>query len=123
MVKELLIVDDQPGIRLLLQDILTSEGYEVTVATTGKEALDYIIDQTFDLIILDYKLPILDGKELLQQLEKRKMTTPAILMSGLAEDIDKEAQQFSMVQEVLAKPFNVEDITKIVSRLLQKNAS
>src|SRR5690625_527709 len=61
MQKEILVVDDQPGIRLLLTDIFENDGYKVNTAETGQEALDKIYKNFFDLIILDYKLPILDG--------------------------------------------------------------
>ncbi|MGY0691165.1 response regulator [Virgibacillus sp. FSP13] len=118
MRREILIVDDQPGIRLLLQEVFTNEGYQVETANTGKEALEKLHSNTFDLIMLDYKLPIVDGAEVLQRLDKQGVTTPAILMSGLAEEVVKESQNFSMVREVIAKPFNIQDICSTVKILL-----
>ncbi|WP_339226496.1 response regulator [Oceanobacillus sp. FSL K6-2867] len=110
MPKEILVVDDQPGIRLLLTDILTSEGHQVTLASTGKEALDKIHQASFDLIILDYKLPIIDGKEVLNQLENEKVKTPVIVMSGMAESISGEMETRRIVRCTIAKPFNVMDL-------------
>ncbi|WP_188456877.1 response regulator [Virgibacillus oceani] len=119
MKKEILVVDDQPGIRLLLHEIFTSEGYKVTTAKTGKEALDKIHNNPFDLIMLDYKLPIIDGSQVLHQMEQEEIAIPAILMSGLAEDIIREKDKFSIVKEILAKPFNILDVCTLVKKLLK----
>lgn len=118
MTKEILVVDDQPGIRMLLTDILTNEGYQVSAAKTGKEALDKVYLKAFDLIILDYKLPIIDGMQVVQQMEHDKMEVPIILMSGLTEELIKESKKYHMVKKVIAKPFNVLDIQQFTNTLL-----
>ncbi|GAB3044762.1 response regulator [Virgibacillus ainsalahensis] len=107
MGKEILVVDDQPGIRLLLTDLLSNEGYHITTASTGKEAVDYANSNTFDLLIIDYKLPVLDGSEVLQKLEENKMKLPVIVISGLVETIDQELQQYNNVKAVIGKPFDI----------------
>ncbi len=117
MPKEILVVDDQPGIRLLLTDILTSEGHRVTIASTGKEALDKIHQASFDLIILDYKLPIIDGGEVLNQLENEEIKTPVIVMSGMAESIIGEMETRRIVKNTIAKPFNVMDLCARVKEI------
>ncbi|WP_164667557.1 response regulator [Virgibacillus doumboii] len=118
MKKEILVVDDQPGIRLLLQEIFTNEGYQVTAVETGKEALDTIYNGSYDLVMLDYKLPVVDGIQVIQQLEHDNFTTPLIVMSGLAEDIVKELKAYSLVKKVLAKPFNVQEMCTLTKKLL-----
>ncbi|WP_249869344.1 response regulator [Oceanobacillus saliphilus] len=118
MPKEILVVDDQPGIRLLLTDILTSEGYQVSLASTGKEAIDKINKHTYDLIILDYKLPIIDGKEVLEILERDKKEISVILMSGMAETIKQEVEKIKMVRRIVAKPFNIKDFCAHVEEIL-----
>lgn len=115
--QRILVVDDQPGIRLLLQEILVNEGYHVTTAQTGKEALDTIKGGSFDLLMLDYKLPIVDGIQVLQQLERDNVVITTIVMSGLAEDIIKELESFYSVKKVLAKPFNVQDIYSVTESI------
>lgn len=117
MPKEILVVDDQPGIRLLLTDILTSEGHRVTIASTGKEALDKIHQASFDLIILDYKLPIIDGGEVLNQLENEEIKIPVIVMSGMAESIIGEMETRRIVKNTIAKPFNVMDLCARVKEI------
>ncbi|MFB4169839.1 response regulator [Virgibacillus sp. JSM 102003] len=118
MKKEILVVDDQPGIRLLLQEIFTNDGYHVTMAKTGKEALDILYNSSFDLLMLDYKLPVVDGVQVIQKLEHDKVEIPVILMSGLSEEILEESQQFELVKKVLAKPFNVQDVSNFTKGLI-----
>ncbi|GAA0605486.1 sporulation initiation phosphotransferase Spo0F [Virgibacillus siamensis] len=118
MTREILVVDDQPGIRLLLQEVFTNEGYHVTTVTTGKEALDRLFSKKFDLIMLDYKLPVVDGIEVLREMKDGDISTPAIIMSGLPEDISTEAEQLSPVKKVLAKPFNVQEVCDYTKSLL-----
>jgi|SRR5690625_1583507 len=118
MKSEILVVDDQPGIRLLLSDVFTSKGYQVTVAQTGKEALDKIYKQPFDLIMLDYRLPIINGQEIIEQMEHDKISIPIILMSGLFEGVQKESIQDNMIIEFIAKPFNIKDVCKMVRSML-----
>lgn len=117
--KGILVVDDQPGIRLLLTDILENEGYEVKTATNGKEALHILEESTdLDLLILDYKLPIIDGREVLQAIEEKNMQIPAIIISGLAEDMVEEAENYPFVQLIVQKPFNIKDVTAHVKGIL-----
>lgn len=118
MKHKLLIVDDQPGIRMLLSDILQSEGYEVEEAQTGKEAIDKANQTTYDLIILDYKLPVVDGAQFIEYLTKNHINSPIILMSGLVENISKEIKEKDIVKEIIAKPFDVNDFCSIVQRIL-----
>lgn len=121
MKSKLLIVDDQPGIRLLLSDILKNEGYLVEVAKTGKEAVLKVEQDAYDLIMLDYKLPIVDGKQFITHLEANKITIPIILMSGLIENIDNTTKESPLVKKVVAKPFNVQDICETVRTILRTN--
>ncbi|ALX49869.1 response regulator [Lentibacillus amyloliquefaciens] len=118
MTKEILVVDDQPAIRMLLQEVLKGEGYEVALAETGKEALDKVYAGSYDLLILDYKLPVVDGVQVLRQLENDQVPLPAIVMSGLAEEVRTESLQFNLVKEVFAKPFNIQEISGFVQKVI-----
>lgn len=115
---QILIVDDQPGIRLLLTDVFTNEGYVIFTAKTGQEALDKIYKHEFDLIILDDRLPIISGQEVLQQMKDDQLHIPVIMMSGLIEDLRKEITKYDMVIEAVAKPFNIKDVRTLVNLTL-----
>lgn len=115
---EILIVDDQPGIRLLLKDVFTNEGYDVMLAHTGIEALEKIYGHSFDLVMLDYRLPLLNGDEILQQMINKKIIVPVILMSGLIENIPGDFNEENMPVEIVAKPFNLKEIIKLVKSMI-----
>ncbi|HLQ71211.1 MAG TPA: response regulator [Bacillota bacterium] len=118
MKNRILVVDDQPGIRLLLNDILTSEGYHVTTAKTGKEVYEHLDANRFDLLILDYKLPIMNGIEVLQQIERAGIRVPVIIITGVKETVQNDMQVIDLDIELLAKPFNVEDVCALVEKML-----
>lgn len=115
----ILIADDQPGILLLLKEILEAEGYEVTTVKTGKEALQATQSNEYHLIILDYRLPIINGMEIVKKLDQSEMMTPIIMMSGLLEHIMHEMEQYEQIVATLAKPF---DIAKAIELVKEKIA-
>lgn len=118
MQKDILVVDDHPGIQLLLTDILESAGYRVVTAETGTEALEKVHAQAFDLLILDYKLPVLDGREVLARLEQQEMQVPVILISGLVEEMKMDEQNNGLLKGVLAKPFDVQAVSDMIEGVL-----
>lgn len=114
MGRDILVVDDEPGIRLLLTDVFNSEGYDVVTAKTGVEALKKINEKPFDLIILDCQLPILNGLEVAQQLENNQQTIPIIMMSGLPELLTNDLLTYDAIKKVVPKPFNIKDMIYFV---------
>lgn len=86
--KRLLIVDDEPPVRELLQCYFTARGYSVICASTGEEALRIAREHLVHLILLDYLLPDFDGLELIQRLRKVKSLRPVILMTGFGDDTE-----------------------------------
>lgn len=114
----ILIVDDHPGICLLLSEVFTQQSYTVKIATTGQEALDKISNHTFDLILLDNNLPIYDGMEVIRRLDRPDFSVPTVVMSGLPEKIEEKVSRFSFVKKVISKPFNIDDIQTLVTETL-----
>ena len=84
---KILIVDDEAGIRRILRDILELEKYQITEATNGVEALVKVKKEKFDLIILDIKMPQMDGMDVLDRIQVLIPEVPVIMISGHA-DID-----------------------------------
>lgn len=116
--KKILIVDDQVGIRMLLEEVLRSEGVKVTSAETGKQALEMIQKEKPDLMLLDYKLPMMSGAELLEELDKKSLAIPAIMMSGLSPDEVKRNIHSDSVKAVLAKPFDIDEVRELIDKIL-----
>ena len=117
MKKNLLIVDDQPGIRLLLMDIFKNEGYHVETAKTGKEAFEKISTNTFDLMMLDYRLPIMDAQQVIEKMKQEQIVVPVIIMTGLIEEMDEQFKKETDMLKVVAKPFDVGDICTLAEQL------
>src|SRR5699024_543277 len=107
---KILIVDDQPGIRLLLSEVLEQEGYNVFTAETGPETLEKLQGLKVDLIILDYQLPVIDGLSIVRILDKRNCPIPVILMSGLPECLPVDPMEYENIVKSIAKPFDIEEI-------------
>ncbi|MGI8316591.1 response regulator [Halobacillus mangrovi] len=114
MANKILIVDDQAGIRLLLEEILKSEGYETVSAKTGKQALEIMEEQDLDLVIMDYNLPVMHGKDVLRELDDRDYQSPILIITGLSKtQIEKEVD-YSFVREVIPKPFDIHKMKDLV---------
>jgi len=107
--KNLLIVDDEPAIRRFLRVTLTSQGYAVSEAASGQEALEKAVSARPDIIILDIGLPDIDGVEVTRLL--RKWTnTPIIILSVRDSEGDKIAALDAGADDYLTKPFNVGEL-------------
>lgn len=121
---KVLIVDDQYGIRILLQEVLSKEGYVVFQAENGQTALDIIAKEKPDLVLLDMKIPGMDGLEILRRLRFIEPDTKVIMMTAYGElDLMKEATALGVVIH-FTKPFDIEELKAAVrAQLLPKNKS
>ena len=119
--KKILIVDDDPVTLKMLEKFLLSAGYWVAKATNGKEAL-YIADDFLpDLIILDIVMPVMDGTEAMERLEKNPRTKniPVMFLSSLITKKD-ELGKFARNRRFLAKPIDRDKMLIEVERGLEK---
>jgi CheY-like chemotaxis protein len=119
----ILVVDDQPDIRQLVALVLTEEGHDVSTARDGAEGLRLLEGgPPYDLIVSDLRMPNLDGPSLYLELGRRWPDgRPHLLfMSGFVE----APQYAGFLQEakipVLLKPFNVDDLLRMVAEILQQ---
>src|SRR5687767_5340739 len=78
----ILVVDDETGIREAIKMTLEYEGYKVDEARSGSEGLDKASRVPYDAILLDIKMPVLDGIEVLENLKDQKITSPVVMVSG-----------------------------------------
>lgn len=82
MKNRLLIVDDEEGIRLLYKEELEEEGYDTEIASSGEEALEKLKNTKVDLVLLDIKMPGMDGVEVLRRVKEKWKTLPVILCTA-----------------------------------------
>ena len=119
---KILIVEDEPLIAALLTDMLSAEGHEVEAVGTGQAALEKVAGRTYDLIVSDLRMPVLDGPGLYRALERAHgdMVSRIIFVTGSA--LDPVNEQF--LQETrapwLAKPFSIADLTRFIQQALRR---
>jgi DNA-binding response OmpR family regulator len=120
----ILIVDDDGGIRAVLAEVLSHLGYQVQEAPDGlfvSRAL-HASPFSFDLVVLDWKMPGLDGLAVLQQLRTSAPETRVILISSAADDQLRREALSQGAFEVLRKPMHLETLVSLVETALQRRA-
>jgi two-component system response regulator (stage 0 sporulation protein F) len=114
MKEKILIVDDQFGIRLLLNEVLQKEGYQTFQAANGVQALDIVTKHSPDLVLLDMKIPGMDGIEILKRMKVIDQDIRVIIMTAYGElDMIQEAKDLGALTH-FAKPFDIDDIRTAV---------
>lgn len=116
--KKILIVDDQFGIRVLLDEVFRKEGYATLQASNGKQALELVDQEDPDLVILDMKIPGMDGLEILRRIKILKQQTQVIMITAYGElDLIQEAMNLGALTH-FTKPFDIDELKKIVGSYL-----
>lgn len=116
--KSILIVDDQPGIRMLLEEVFSTEGFRTLTAGSGKEALRVFDAERPDLVLLDMKIPGMDGIEILKRMKQECEKVQVVMMTAYGElDLIEEAKTWGAVRH-FTKPFDVFELRETVKKLL-----
>lgn len=117
--KKVLIVDDQNGIRILLMEVFSSEGYKTYQAANGKLALDIVRSDAPDLVLLDMKIPGMDGLEILKHIKDVNPAIKVIMMTAYGElDMIKEATELGALMH-FTKPFDIDEMRQAVNMQLK----
>lgn len=118
-----LIVEDEPAQRDILAYNLESEGYQVTRAENGEEALILIKEETPDLIVLDWMLPNVSGIEVCRQLKTRQetRTVPIIMLSARSEEVDRVRGLETGADDYVVKPYSVGELMARVRLQLRRS--
>lgn len=111
-----LVVEDDPAVRELLDDVLDEIDYEVIPASDGVAALKVMQSLRIDLITLDLDLPGLSGGEFLNVIQAREMMLPPVVL--ITSDAPVSRELHTKVQAVLHKPFDVDELIDIIRRIL-----
>jgi DNA-binding response OmpR family regulator len=110
--KNVLIVDDDKSITTVYKMMLEEQGYNVHTASSGKEAIS-LTEASYDLIILDIKLPDITGDEMANVLKERRMADNIVLMTGFPELRDCIDMLGVGIQEILIKPIAPDEILRV----------
>ncbi len=119
MPKTLLVVDDKPELRLLLQEYFTQEGYRVLTAANGAQALELARRERPDLIILDIMMPEMDGYAFLRTYT-REAPTPIILLTARVDETDRVLGLELGADDYVTKPFSLRELAARVRAVLRR---
>ncbi|MBM7662435.1 two-component system response regulator (stage 0 sporulation protein F) [Bacillus mesophilus] len=118
MKEKILIVDDQFGIRILLNEVFQKEGYDTFQAANGYQALEIVDKHSPDLVLLDMKIPGMDGIEILKRMKAVDQDIRVIIMTAYGElDMIQEAKDLGAITH-FAKPFDIDEIREAVKKHL-----
>lgn len=116
----ILVVDDEENIRQLIRKYANYEGYKVTEAADGMEALDICAQCSFDLIIMDVMMPELDGFSTLRQLRRKDTRTPVLMLSARGEEYDRIHGFELGVDDYVVKPFSPKELMLRAAAILRR---
>ena len=116
----ILIVEDEPNMRLGLKDNLEFEGYEVDYAEDGEVALKKIFEADFSLILLDVMLPKVSGYDICKTVRKSGKDVPIILLTAKGEEIDKVLGLELGADDYVTKPFSLRELLARIKAILRR---
>jgi len=120
MIRRVLIVEDEPGLRLTLSDRLTSEGYRVETADNGPDGFQLATKKSYDLIILDIMLPGKTGFDVCRDLRARGFYQPVLMLTAKGEVTDKVVGLKLGADDYLTKPFEMIELLARIEALLRR---
>ncbi|MFC2063000.1 response regulator [Chloroflexota bacterium] len=118
--KKILIVEDQESVRESLRDWLIEDGYEVESTETGEEALEKIKNEDFGFIVLDLRLPGIDGLQVFEQAKALRPETKGAIITAYPSKETWERAKGLGISDFLPKPFAVTDLEKIIGSALEE---
>jgi DNA-binding response OmpR family regulator len=120
MKTKILVVEDDPHILLGLEEILKSEGYEVSVCKRGDKAIDAVTKERPALVILDVMLPGMNGFDVCKQLRAKKVATPILMLTAKGQELDKVIGLDCGADDYVTKPFGVRELVARIHALLRR---
>jgi DNA-binding response OmpR family regulator len=107
---KILVADDEPGIRSLIQDALSMQGHDVTCAENGVEALSMMVSECFDVLFLDIRMPKGDGLTTLKEVRRLRPSMSVVMITGCGQrEVIDQALSLG-AYACLVKPFSIRDV-------------
>lgn len=122
MFEKILVVDDEISISDIIEYNLKKDGYETKAAHDGRECLNMVDAESFDLIILDIMMPVMDGFSVLKELRKTK-NIPVIILTAKEDEVDKILGLELGADDYVVKPFSMRELTARVKAILRRRSS
>lgn len=115
-----LVVDDEDALRTVLSSELSSSGYDVSTAADGDEAITTLQNKKFDLVLLDIKMPKVDGFEVLRFIKKNFPTIKVIMLTGFADLKNAIESKKHGAEDFVSKPYDLVDLLTTIERVLSE---
>ena len=121
--KSVLVVDDEPGMREMVKQLLLNEGYHVLEASNGKHAMEFLKNETLELVITDIIMEEMDGVEIILEIRENYPDVKIIAMSGgnkiSSEDYLESASELG-TDRIFTKPFALSDMLNAIKELIEE---
>nr|WP_034630645.1 response regulator [Desulfotruncus alcoholivorax] len=118
----IMVVDDQPGVRYLLDIVVKELGHDVNTAQNGLEAVELTRSKHFDLIFMDVRMPLMGGLEALTRIKAISPKTDVVIMTAYGSDDTIECANNNGALCCIAKPFDVEDIKNFLDEYTREKS-
>lgn len=118
--QKILIIDDDTYILSTFTKVLTKKGFEVETAETGKQALDKLKQNSFDVTLIDVCLPDMDGTELLSKAKKELEKTVKIMLTGHPSVKTSEKATFEGADTYIVKPIKMDELVSVINFFLKQ---
>lgn len=115
-----LVVDDEPAILTMLEVILSADGHRIVTANDGRAALEYLRDNTPDAMLLDIKLPQMDGFEICSRVKRisRLKNTPVLVLTAFDDDHTRDHARLVGADDVVYKPLSGKNLRGRITQLI-----
>lgn len=121
--QSIMIVDDEPGLRRLLNLLFSNAGYRVIEANSGAECLMHLANQVPDLIVLDIMMPDLDGREVCQRIRRDNSQVPILMLTARTQPRDVVMGLDCGADDYMLKPFDMDELLARVRALLRRSGT
>ena len=119
--RKVLIIEDDPAIRIALEDDFTAEGYHVDSADNGQDGLEKGLVPDYDVIVLDLMLPEINGFEVCKKIREQGIGTPIIMLTAKSQEVDKILGLEIGADDYITKPFSPRELQARINAVLRRS--
>jgi two-component system, cell cycle response regulator CpdR len=116
--RRVLVAEDNKNVQAVLAAALSSMGFDVSLAGDGIEALTFFLESSFDLVLTDLQMPLMDGSTVAHFIKERSPNTPVILLTGADRETVWNKVQSGCIDSIISKPFKLDDFKKAIQGAL-----
>jgi CheY-like chemotaxis protein len=116
--RRVLVAEDNKNVQAVLAATLSSMGFDVSLAGDGIEALTFFLESSFDLVLTDLQMPLMDGSIVAHYIKERSPNTPVILLTGADRETVRTNVENGSIDSIIFKPFKLDDFKKAIQGAL-----